>query len=85
MAVGQTSRTQVRAYRFATRQMEWAVTQGDSLLPSDPGQLPRRWTMVSFFLALLLLAGFSVYGLIKPAPDWRSSTLLVETGPARST
>ena len=59
--------------------MEWAVTQGDSLIPSDPGQLPRRWTMVSFFLALLLLAGFSVYGLIKPAPDWRSSTLLVET------
>ena len=80
MAVGQTSRTQVRAYRFATRQMEWAVTQGDSLLPSDPGQLPRRWTMVSFFLALLLLAGFSVYGLIRPAPDWRSSTLIVETG-----
>lgn len=79
MAAGQAGRTQVRAYRFATRQMEWAVTHGDPLLSSDPGQLPRRWTLVSFFLAIALLAGFGVYGLIKPAPDWRDSPLILDT------
>lgn len=79
MASGQAGRTQVRAYRFATRQMEWAITQGDPLLHSDPGQLPRRWTLVSMFVGIALLVGFGVFGLIKPAPNWRESALLLDT------
>ncbi len=79
MAIEPAGNTQVRAFRFATRQREWALTQGDPLVQSDPGQLPRRWTVVSFFLALVLCAGFAVFGLIKPAPNWRDSALILET------
>ena len=79
MAAGQPVRAQVRAYRFATRQVQWAVMHGDPLLVTDPAARTRRWTLVGFALTLVALAGFAVYGLIKPVPQWQSATLILES------
>lgn len=76
MNVGHAGRS--RAYRFASRQLEWALTHGDPLLEADPQQLPRRWTAVSLLQTLAVLAGFAVYGVVKPAPEWRESALLLD-------
>ncbi len=79
MAAGQPVRAQVRAYRFATRQVQWAVMHGDPLLITDPVARTRRWTLVGFALTVVALAGFAVYGLIKPVPQWQSATLILES------
>jgi hypothetical protein len=79
MASGRVGRADVRAYRFARRQVDWAITHADPLPMSDPGQLPRRWTLVSFFLAVGLSAGFGVYGLIKPESHVQEAPSFVGT------
>lgn len=71
---------QAQAYRFGVRRLESAVASGDPLLRGDP--IRRRLNValiVSIALAALLLGGFAVYGLIRPAPSIGNAEVVVDT------
>ena len=78
--LAETSRAQVRAHRFASRQLGWALAVHDALPASDPGRRGRRWMLVSALLGLSLLAGSGVIGLIDPQPVWQRAAVLIDTG-----
>lgn len=73
-----TSAAQVQAYRFGTRRLAHALEHGSAQLVPFGG--PRRGLalLMSAVLAGLVLAGFAVYGLIKPAPSIGSAKVLVD-------
>ncbi|MFI1052196.1 type VII secretion protein EccB [Streptomyces griseoruber] len=70
----QTRRDHVQAYRFATGRLASALLTGDIRTGDSPMHRARLGSVFGIALAALLVAGFAVYGLLKPQPrDWRDS------------
>ena len=69
----------LRAHRFARRRVEWALTLGTTLPDHDPGRLPRRCTVASYALAVVMLAVAGVLAIARPAPDWSGAAVLVDS------
>ena len=69
----------LRAHRFARRRVEWALTLGTTLPDHDPGRLPRRCTVASYALAVVMLAVAGVLAIAQPAPDWSGAAVLVDS------
>ncbi|WP_063890743.1 type VII secretion protein EccB [Sciscionella sediminilitoris] len=64
-----TSKAQVQAYRFVIRRMQSALIRRDPVMMHDPQRTHSRAMIVGACLAAVALAGFAVYGLLKPAPQ----------------
>ncbi|MEO5831813.1 MAG: type VII secretion protein EccB [Nakamurella sp.] len=71
---------QVRAHRFARHRTDEAMTTGNASSGGAVGGLGRRCTVLSYGVASVILVGTSALALVRPAPDWRSAAVLVDTG-----
>lgn len=81
----QTRRDQVQAHRFVTTRVQSALLQGEP----DPAETPLRRLTVSTFsslmLAVLVVVGFGIIGLLRPGDKqgWKQTGVLIvekETG-----
>ncbi|SOD72389.1 type VII secretion protein EccB [Jatrophihabitans sp. GAS493] len=61
------------------RRLELAVSSGQSYRRSLGGPRHGLSYLVGFAIAVLALAGFAVYGFIKPAPSIGSATVLIDS------
>ena len=59
--------------------MDWALTLGTTLPHHDPGRPARRATVGSYFVAVALLVASGVLAIARPAPDWSTAGVLVDT------
>jgi len=73
------TKAQVQAYRYGMRRLETAVTSGQPYRRGPGGPRSGLSLVVGFILAALVLAGFAVYGFIKPAPSVGNATVLIDT------
>ncbi|BCJ38265.1 type VII secretion protein EccB [Actinocatenispora thailandica] len=78
-------REQIRAYRFVTRRIVSALLGGDPEVADPPLRRAGLTTFASVMVGALVLAGFGVYGLVRPGGNtsWRSGDVLIvekETG-----
>ena len=74
-------REQIRAYRFVTRRIVSALLGGDPETADPPMRRAGLTTFASVMVGALVLAGFGVYGLVRPGGNtsWRNAdTLIVE-------
>ncbi|GAA4217839.1 type VII secretion protein EccB [Actinocatenispora rupis] len=74
-------REQIRAYRFVTRRIVTALLGGDPDSTDPPMRRAGLTTFASAMIGALVLAGFGVYGLVRPGGNtsWRQrGTLIVE-------
>lgn len=77
----QTQRDHVHAHQFQMVRMSSALVLGDPAGAEDPAQRSTAGVLAGAILAVLVLAGFGVYGWIVPGGDtsWRTpGTLIVE-------
>lgn len=74
-----TRRDQVQAYRFAQARVQSALLAGDPDLPDSPLRRAGIATLSGVMVAVLVVAGFGIYGLIRPAgkKGWDASGVLV--------
>ncbi|MFB9905347.1 type VII secretion protein EccB [Allokutzneria oryzae] len=61
-----TTKSQVQAYRFVVRRMESALVRKDSVMVHEPARTQMRATAAGAVVAVAVILGFLVYGLIKP-------------------
>ncbi|BCJ27628.1 type VII secretion protein EccB [Actinocatenispora sera] len=78
-------REQIRAYRFVTRRIVSALLGGDPETADPPLRRVGLTTFASVMVGALVLAGFGVYGLVRPGGNtsWRNGDVLIvekETG-----
>ncbi|MDH6109216.1 type VII secretion protein EccB [Kitasatospora sp. MAP12-15] len=75
----QTRRDHLQAYQFAMGRLSTALLTGDSSRGDRPGRRAALGTVLGTGAALLLCAGFTVYGLISPPENdsWRTSGAIV--------
>lgn len=66
MAQTPTSKAQVQAYRFVLKRMESALVRRDAVMLHDPMRTHLRSVMVGLIIAVIVVAGFLVWGLFKP-------------------
>ncbi len=66
MGVRLTTRAQVSGYRFLLRRVEHALVRRDARMLDDPMRAQSRSLLVGTVVAVLIAAGFGVYGLIRP-------------------
>ena len=79
MAATPTTRSQVQAYRFVLRRMEHALVRKDAVMVHDPMRTQLRATAVGAVLGVLLLAGFALVSVFRPADDVSRDSILVGT------
>ncbi len=72
-----TTKAQVNGYRFLLRRLEHALIRRDVRMLHDPMRSQMRSLMVGLVLAVLVVAGFGVYGLIKPQGAVGDSKIIV--------
>lgn len=72
-----TTKAQVNGYRFLLRRLEHALIRRDVRMLHDPMRSQMRSLVVGLVVALLVLAGFGVYGLIKPQGTVGDSKIIV--------
>ncbi|GEE03706.1 hypothetical protein nbrc107696_41520 [Gordonia spumicola] len=63
-----TTRAQVSGYRFGLARAEHALVRRDARMVHDPMRSQVRALVAGAVLAVLVVAGAGVYGLIRPAP-----------------
>ena len=73
------TKAQVQAYRYGMRRLETAVASGQPYRRGLGGPRHGLSLVIGFILAALVLAGFAVYGFIKPAPSVGNATVLVDS------
>ncbi|GAA4000525.1 type VII secretion protein EccB [Allokutzneria multivorans] len=61
-----TTKSQVQAYRFVVRRMESALVRKDAVMVHEPARTQMRATAAGAVVAVSIILGFLVYGLIKP-------------------
>lgn len=66
MAQTPTSKAQVQAYRFVLKRMESALVRRDAVMLHDPMRTHLRAVIVGVIIAVVVVAGFLVWGLFKP-------------------
>jgi type VII secretion protein EccB len=81
----QSRRDQAQAYRFVLHRVQAALLQGDADAPEPPLRRIGIATFVSVMIAVLVVAGFGIVGLLKPGGKhgWQDQGVLVvekETG-----
>jgi type VII secretion protein EccB len=81
----QSRRDQAQAYRFVLHRVQAALLQGDGDAPEPPLRRIGIATFVSVMIAVLVVAGFGIVGLLKPGgkQGWQDQGVLVvekETG-----
>ncbi|MFD8496139.1 type VII secretion protein EccB [Amycolatopsis sp. NPDC059657] len=64
-----TTKSQVQAYQFVLRRMQSALVRRDAVMLNDPMRTHSRATVVGFFLGMIGMIGFVVWGLLSPAPS----------------
>jgi type VII secretion protein EccB len=77
----QTQKDHVHAYQFLMQRMTTALTVGDPSNMEPPTKRGRSGLITGAFIAVLIVIGFGVYGLIVPGGStvWRQKgTILVE-------
>ncbi|MGB4810398.1 MAG: type VII secretion protein EccB, partial [Candidatus Phosphoribacter baldrii] len=79
MAAQRSTKVQVQAYRFGVRRVEHAVQSGVAYRQSLHGPRHGLAMVIGLVVSGLVLAGFAVYGFIKPAPSIRDAKVLVDT------
>ncbi|WP_405746012.1 type VII secretion protein EccB [Streptomyces sp. NBC_01525] len=81
----QTRRDQLQAYQFAMGRLATALVSGDPGMGESPTRRSALGTLFSAGIAVLLCAGFWVYGLVSPGGNtsWRQAGSIIveeETG-----
>jgi len=68
-----TQRDQMQAYRFLQRRLVSALQKGDANHPVSPAGRVLTGTVFGLIAALLITAGFAIYGVLRPGSgtDWR--------------
>lgn len=79
MAAQRSTKVQVQAYRFGVRRVEHAVQTGVAYRQNLHGPRHGLAMVIGVVVSGLVLAGFAVYGFIKPAPSIRDAKVLVDT------
>ncbi|MGC5246950.1 type VII secretion protein EccB [Gordonia sp. DT219] len=77
MARQLTTKAQVNGYRFLLSRLEHALVRRDARMLHDPMRAQSRALAVGTVLALLALAGFGIWGLVKPQGSVGNSAILV--------
>lgn len=77
MARQLTTKTQVNGYRFLLRRQEHALIRRDVRMLHDPMRAERNALLVGVLIAVLLLGGCGVYGLVRPQGSVGDATILV--------
>ncbi|WP_275408779.1 type VII secretion protein EccB [Actinocatenispora rupis] len=74
-----TQRDQVQAYQFLRRRLVSALVSGDANHPVSPSRRLILGTVLGLAGALLVTAGFGIYGLVRPgaSSDWRKTGQVV--------
>lgn len=72
-----TTKAQVNGYRFLLRRLEHALIRRDVRMLHDPMRSQLRSLLVGLVLAVLVVVGFGVYGLIKPQGTVGDSLIIV--------
>ncbi|MGW0036547.1 type VII secretion protein EccB [Gordonia sp. NPDC003376] len=80
MARQLTTRAQVNGYRFLLRRLEHALVRRDVRMLHDPMRGQARGLMIGAVLALLVVAGCGIWGLVRPQGSVGDSTILVGKG-----
>jgi type VII secretion protein EccB len=79
VAAERSTKAQVQAYLYGVRRVEHAVLSGASFRRSLHSPRPGLSVAVGAVLAAIVLAGFAVYGFVKPAPSIGDAKVLVDT------
>ncbi|QTI67838.1 type VII secretion protein EccB [Gordonia polyisoprenivorans] len=77
MARQLTTKAQVNGYRFLLSRLEHALVRRDARMLHDPMRSQMRALVLGTVLALLALAGFGIWGLVKPQGSVGKSAILV--------
>ncbi|WOC13420.1 type VII secretion protein EccB [Gordonia sp. MP11Mi] len=77
-----TTRAQVSGYRFGLTRAEHALVRRDVRLLHDPMRSQSRALVTGVVIAVLILAGAGVYGLIRPAPSVGDAQIVTDPGGA---
>ncbi|WP_237001248.1 type VII secretion protein EccB [Gordonia liuliyuniae] len=77
-----TTRAQVSGYRFGLTRAEHALIRRDVRLLHDPMRSQSRALVAGVVIAVLILAGAGVYGLIRPAPTVGDAQIVTDPGGA---
>ncbi|HEY3503331.1 MAG TPA: type VII secretion protein EccB [Actinocatenispora sp.] len=74
-----TQRDQVQAYQFLRRRLVSALVSGDANHPVSPSRRLILGSILGLAGALLVTAGFGIYGLVRPgaSSDWRKTGQVV--------
>lgn len=72
-----TTKSQVQAYRFVLRRMESALVRKDPVMIHEPMRTHLRASAVGLIIGVLALAGFFVYGFLKPKEDISQAEIVV--------
>lgn len=75
-----TTRAQVSGYRFGLARAEHALVRRDARMVHDPMRSQARALVAGGVVAVLILAGAGVYGLIRPAPTVGDARIVAESG-----
>ncbi len=79
MVVERSTKQQVQAYRFGLRRVEQALATGRAEAIADNGPRPGVSLVIGTVVGGLVLAGFAVFGFLKPAPAIGDATVLIDT------
>lgn len=73
-------RDQIQAYQFLRRRIVSAVLVGDANHADSPTRLQSRSTITGFAAMVLMLAGFGVYGYLRPGSStaWQDERTIIE-------
>lgn len=78
MAGQRSTKHEVQAYRFGARRVVSAVTTGSAVPPAAGGPRPGLAMLIGAVLAAVVLAGFGVLGLLRPAPSIGDAAVVVD-------
>ncbi|MCF8571435.1 type VII secretion protein EccB [Gordonia sp. HY002] len=77
-----TTRAQVSGYRFGLARAEHALIRRDVRMLHDPMRSQSRALIAGVVIAVLIVAGAGVYGLVRPAPSVGDAQIVTDPGGA---